>query len=92
MREKDKTPRWRIMALEYSQRRLRGSTHSPDRVRVEKSFLDGLRCLKSDLDREAERILAMIETSTAISEFERGQADGVRWLRETIEMNLGLDK
>ena len=84
-------PTLRQKALEYSQTNVRRVTHSTDRVRAEKGFLDGLRAFKQVLDLEAERISAILEKST-LSEFEKGQLDGVLWLRDAAEIVMGFER
>lgn len=88
---KTSKPLWRVKALEYSQFNFKALPHSTDRVRAEKAFIDGLRAYKRELGLEAKRILASIETSRELSQFERGQADGVRWLCEAVNLSWELD-
>ena len=84
------TKKIRARAAEYSQSHVKRLTHTTDRLRAEKSFLDGLEAFKTIMDKESNRICAIIETSVAISDFERGQADGVRWLVDAISHELGF--
>jgi hypothetical protein len=81
----------RAKASEYSQAHFKRLTHTRDRMIAEKAFLDGLRAFKEVLDAEAERLTDAIERGVR-SEFERGQIDGILWLRDASELELGFER
>jgi hypothetical protein len=81
----------RAKASEYSQAHFKRLTHTRDRMIAEKAFLDGLRAFKEVLDAEAERLTDAIERGVR-SEFEKGQMDGILWLRDASELELGFER
>jgi hypothetical protein len=81
----------RAKASEYSQTHFKRLTHTRDRMIAEKAFLDGLRAFKEVLDAEAERLTDAIERGVR-SEFEKGQIDGILWLRDASELELGFER
>lgn len=58
-------------------------SHSTDRRKIEKAFLQGAKALKIHLDKETDRLAGLIKPGA--SEFEKGQLDGVFWLKSCID-------
>ncbi len=76
-------------AAELTTRREFRFTEAGLRRRLEKAFLEGARAVRQQASTEAERLL--INLKPGISDFERGQADGVRWLQDCIDQLFDND-
>lgn len=57
--------------------------HGTDRRKIEKAFLRGAMALKMHLDKETDRLANLIKPGN--SEFEKGQMDGIFWLKSCID-------
>lgn len=54
----------------------------------QKWFRKGADAFKTLMLQESERILAIVEKDPTV--FGKGQADGIRWLRQSLEELLGI--
>ena len=58
------------------------------RALKQKWFRKGAEAFKTLLVQESNRILEIVDKDHAV--FSKGQADGIRWLRQSLEELLGI--
>lgn len=59
-------------------------------MKEEKAFKDGIEAVIKVLESECSRLVDNIERGV-MSEFEKGQIDGICWLRDQIKMEIGIE-
>lgn len=77
-------------ALEYTL--LKNNRQSDGRIRMkqEKAFKDGIEAIMTILEFESSRLVDNIERGV-MSEFEKGQIDGICWLKDQVKLGIGIE-
>lgn len=77
-------------ALEYTL--LKDNRQGDGRIRMkqEKAFTAGIEAIMAILESESSRLVDNIERGV-MSEFEKGQIDGICWLRDAVKMETGAN-
>ncbi len=80
----------RQKALEYTLSKDKRQGDGRIRMKEEKAFKDGIEAVIKVLESEGSRLVDNIEKGV-MSEFEKGQIDGICWLRDQIKMEIGIE-
>lgn len=80
----------RQKALEYTLLKDKRQGDGRIRMKEEKAFKDGIEAVIKVLESEGSRLVDNIEKGV-MSEFEKGQIDGICWLRDQIKIEIGIE-